>query len=811
MNYNYEERKYKIVMWIMAILLVLSVAGVSLFFAIRLRTPSTRFNTVNVGARIARGRGFKSNLTNASVWDGTSYDNDLAGSGTEDDPYLITSAAEFYGFAKIIQSGTNYSGEYVSLTTDIDLNNKPWYPISWVAFSNSANYKDSSYKQSHSFHGTFLGNGHTITNYVFETPVYGTTSTSSMTGSALFGYLTLLSGEKVTIKDLNIDIVLSDKTISKHCAGLFSVVECESGSSILTLENINVNYIISGTANLTFLQQKYDYSTNGLSVLYSNTFGGLVGIGWINNNYNTCQSIIITNCDITYSGKIVFNSGYLPYSSEKYVTYIGGLAGCLAGSVKNCNISGFEVEFATVNQRTSNAAVAGCVGYAQPAKFEGNCVNASLSLQKNSIPVVTNHQYLGGIVARGTSVVCVNNYVEADIQSQSLQCVSIGGLVGEASLELAHDNLVQGNIGYYSSALESNSDLNYIGSIGKVSLSSDKCNITGFWTTGLDYLGGLTGRVGIYNNICNASIQDLGGNLYNVVGGLTVDTGSGEYSAQGNNIYNSANYSVRESTYKNYTDGETSDANVKLASTYADWIDFDNYWVINPKINNGYPMLKQFGDIAKVTGFDGSGTEANPYLIKTYQDLSGMASYYNDNTVFEQSNIYWQLANDIDVSVDANGLPIHFTPICYNKEFDGYFDGNSKTISGLLIDNQYEYAGLFGTIASSHWVKDLTVTGNVYWDEAYAVGGVAGRVMAEGYLQNCRFEGDIIGVLNTKTSTETNGVVGRNEINGAIDCTAQYIDLKYAKIGGTADAPTYTYYLYDWAQMTTSLYNRKVA
>lgn len=88
---------------------------------------------------------------------------------------------------------------------------------------------------------------------------------------------------------------------------------------------------------------------------------------------------------------------------------------------------------------------------------------------------------------------------------------------------------------------------------------------------------------------------------------------------------------------------------------------------------------------------------------------------------------------------------------------------------------------------------------------------MAGRVLAGGYLQNCHFEGNIIGVLNTKTSTETSGVIGKYEINGAIDCTATYADLKYAKIGGTAESPTYTYYLYDWAQMTTYLYNKKVA
>lgn len=54
---NYEERRLKIVMWTVVALLVLSIAGASLLFTIKLRTPSNRHNTVNVSSRIARGGG----------------------------------------------------------------------------------------------------------------------------------------------------------------------------------------------------------------------------------------------------------------------------------------------------------------------------------------------------------------------------------------------------------------------------------------------------------------------------------------------------------------------------------------------------------------------------------------------------------------------------------------------------------------------------------------------------------------------------------------------------------------------------------
>ena len=114
---NYEERRLKIVMWTVVALLILSIAGASLLFIMKLRTPSTRLNTVNIGSRITGRGGFKSNLTNADVWDGTSADTVFAGSGTESSPYLITSAAEFYGLSKRINNGESFKDKYVYLIT----------------------------------------------------------------------------------------------------------------------------------------------------------------------------------------------------------------------------------------------------------------------------------------------------------------------------------------------------------------------------------------------------------------------------------------------------------------------------------------------------------------------------------------------------------------------------------------------------------------------------------------------------------------------------------------------------------------------
>ena len=402
-------------------------------------------------------------------------------------------------------------------------------------------------------------------------------------------------------------------------------------------------------------------------------------------------------------------------------------------------------------------------------------------------------KYIGGIVGYGKGICVEDCFFDGSLEISIEQKYEyyLGGIVGyvdEGSSTMICNNLFQGSLQYYRDA-------------------SGKS-----WSNAT---GGIVGAFNRYpgtlkNNISNGTMKNKLTSV-GLVYAAGVCAGSNTPTGISSNVYNSGKMTIISNPQNpNYAKtGATTDANMKLASTYASWENFDEHWVINSNINNGYPMLRKFIPVAQVTGFAGSGTEADPYLIKTQQDLLGMSSYYNNNPLVEE-NVYWRLVNNIGMSTNANGLPIHFTPICYNKEFDGYFDGNNKTISGLLIDNQYAYTGLFGTISANHYVKDLTVTGNIYWDQAYAVGGVAGRVMTGGYLQNCTFTGNIIGVLNTKTSTECHGVVGNYGIGGAIDCSATYKDIKYAKISGTAESPTYTYYLYDWAQINTNLYDRRV-
>lgn len=66
-------------------------------------------------------------------WDG-SVDTEFVGSGTEDDPYLISSAAELAGLAELTKTaGTAYHSAHYELTADIYINNPSDYMANWDA------------------------------------------------------------------------------------------------------------------------------------------------------------------------------------------------------------------------------------------------------------------------------------------------------------------------------------------------------------------------------------------------------------------------------------------------------------------------------------------------------------------------------------------------------------------------------------------------------------------------------------------------------------------------------------------------------
>lgn len=165
----------------------------------------------------------------------------LIGSGTEADPYLITSGSELRALARTVASGADMRGLFFELARDIDVSSAEWTPIGTDA--------------AHPFAGSFDGTGHTVS---------GMRITSGRDFSALFGY------SVGAIKG----IVLKDSTVtggsrSAGIAGFGSAEFCENHASVTGTDKVG-GVIGEGSV--------YDCVNYG-SVTGITSVGGVIGEG----------------------------------------------------------------------------------------------------------------------------------------------------------------------------------------------------------------------------------------------------------------------------------------------------------------------------------------------------------------------------------------------------------------------------------------------------------------------------------------------------------------------------------------------------
>lgn len=200
----------------------------------------------------------------------------------------------------------------------------------------------------------------------------------------------------------------------------------------------------------------------------------------------------------------------------------------------------------------------------------------------------------------------------------------------------------------------------------------------------------------------------------------------------------------------------------------------------------------------------GTGTESDPYQISNGAELAYLAQQVNGGTTYADS--FFTLTADIQLNNDA--VPTsgnQWTPIGDSSNtFQGTFDGNGHTISGLYINitGSYSsvkkgrlYQGLFGCVENGT-VQNLIVTGSVTIGNEKSVnvsyiGGIVG-INDGGKVQNCGFYGTVSAKQNVsktpKDCTKDNGgVVGKGK---AAKCWYFCTDIKSASplgaCGGSA-------------------------
>ena len=274
-----------------------------------------------------------------SVWDGSYEPYDTIHAGTEDDPILIENAAQLAYMSQLIYCSQD--PKYYKLTTDIDIDHKPWCPIG---------YNGTSCPE---FNGYFDGDNHTIynpSNTLFYDTYDGYIKNITTRGSMVYLEHEYISFGLITywaplVENCHnyCDIIINANYRMK-AGGIAavggSIVNCSNHGTI----TINADYLgycfvggISGQAS--FLEECYNTGDINIEIANCNNckIGGVSGIIFneFSNSYNIGN--IIVNCENAYAGGIAgdITDNYHVPSHDVY------MSSCYnSGIINATNISG---------------------------------------------------------------------------------------------------------------------------------------------------------------------------------------------------------------------------------------------------------------------------------------------------------------------------------------------------------------------------------------------------------------------------------------------------------------------------------------
>lgn len=657
-----------------------------------------------------------------------------SGNGTSDDPYRIYNAAQL----NQVRNFLNDTSVVFSIEADIDMTD-------WIADNNPVQGWSPIGSGEDTFCGTFNGNGHTISNLWIKRP-----DTNNI---GLFGR----TGTSCEIHDLT----LTDAYYEGH-----DNVGGFVGYSYNSLSRDKDNPINGVISNCKFL--------NGI-IKGRNNVGGIIGFflcdansSWGDTNISNCG---FQNGDINgndYVGGIV---GYLD-------GYRSDLNGCCFqnGSINGKNniggIAGY-IEFAGIDKCYSNNCI--IKGNDNLGGIAGSFFDYDLSFCFSNVKIYGS-DFIGGLIGYNTS-------------GNTSSCYATGLIEGE--------NYLSGAVGTYDDKNSGNkisscySNFNYIRGTNavsgllnninnKVSVSNSVAINTEI--SAADELARIgTGDVSYVNNLAwtltsmvldgvkqpipaddgpngtSAGLSTL--KMQATYEGLGWDFGSTWAIQEGESFpylqtqtappYFSQDLKAGETQITGRcTEGGT--VTVMVGDSIYETQSSGNTWSVSVAPLHGGDVVSvsvQAADkmpsysVYATVALPGSGTEQDPYLIATADDLQAITSMEGDAPHFK-------LTSDIDLTewIAGNNDGKGWIPVGGSSSgLRGHFDGDGHTISGLWTDETYEYGGLFAKVTQNAEVKDLRVeitSGHTVSGTDYA-GGIAG--INDGNISGCIVTGDIAG------------------------------------------------------------------
>ncbi len=137
------------------------------------------------------------------------------------------------------------------------------------------------------------------------------------------------------------------------------------------------------------------------------------------------------------------------------------------------------------------------------------------------------------------------------------------------------------------------------------------------------------------------------------------------------------------------------------------------------------------------------GVYEEPQLVSGIYEIenAGQLYWFADKVNAGETTINGKLMDDIVVNdkvINADGTLVsdvtNLRPWVSMTDYNGTFDGNNHTISGLYVNSTSTNAGLFANTQDSAVVKNLGVIGSYFKGYKFAA-GIAGQ--GKGIIQNC--------------------------------------------------------------------------
>lgn len=177
-------------------------------------------------------------------------------------------------------------------------------------------------------------------------------------------------------------------------------------------------------------------------------------------------------------------------------------------------------------------------------------------------------------------------------------------------------------------------------------------------------------------------------------------------------------------------------------------------------------------------GFDcygNDGTESNPYLICSEEDLAALSYYANISQSQGGSDFSGKYISITETELDMSDY--EWVPIGNASYFRGKLMGNQTTIRNIILGGfgypqDYTFSGFFGLFGGT--AKDIALQRIRYSFDGNCnpkiIGGFA--AVDEGVIEGCKVQGEI--TLRNTINDVTGGFVGDAELqNGINDCSCK--------------------------------------